>query len=496
MHPLSRGFSAVPPTLFLPSRSSWQALYEKSWELALRNVADPKKEGWRAHLTCMPGVDYVWQWDTCFMSLFARYGNGYVPNMECLDNLYRLQREDGFIAMAYCISTDQPAYGKRVNPPLYAWVEWSYFSLSGDDSRFSKVLPILVSFFDWLKANRTRTSGLYWFEDAGSSGMDNAPRSGYESAALDGSDICHIDLIAQQAMSAEFIARMSRRIGNEMLAQRMDREWADIKNLVDSYHWHEKTGFYYDLFGRTKPEERHNFVNHKTIAAFWPMIAGLCSPAQSARLVEHLLNPEEFWTEHPIASLSKDDINYDPKGGYWLGAVWAPTNYMVAKGLQRYGYHDIAGEVACRHIDAMAKVLTAPQDPGVWECYAPEGLAPSTNGYDSLCRPDFVGWSGLGPIAMLIEDVMGYEFDAANNTITLHHLQNPLENYQLENLPFNGGAVCFVVRSDVLEMSRLEVCTDRPFLLRLAGADGAFSEHEIGEGRQEIALPTISKGEL
>jgi hypothetical protein len=46
----------------------------------------------------------------------------------------------------------------------------------------------------------------------------------------------------------------------------------------------------------------------------------------------------------------------------------------------------------------------------IWECYAPDAQSPATrwdNTYYS--RQDFVGWSGLGPIALLIEDILGFQ---------------------------------------------------------------------------------------
>lgn len=482
--------AALPPKLTLESKPHWKSLYQKTWELAKINVATPDKPGWKPHMTCMPGFDYVWGWDSCFMTLFSRYGNKFVPTMECLDNLYRLQREDGFIGMAYRISTDQLVYGERVNPPLFSWAEISYWRLIGDDSRLATVLPVLVRQFDWMKANRRRNSGLYWFEDAASSGMDNSPRSGYEARHLCGSDVCYVDFAAQQALSAECLALMARHIGDEATALRMEQEYTDLKKLINQYHWDEKSGFYYDLFARSKPEERHNFVNHKTVAGFWPLLAGICSTEQCERLVEHLLDPELFWTSHPVASLTKDDPNYDPKGGYWLGGVWAPTNYMIAKALHRYGRYDVAHKLATAHIDAMAEILAGSTNPGVWECYAPEGLRPGTNGFDRLARPNFVGWSGLGPVAMLIEDVFGLDFDASKNEITWRLSEDEVGDYQVDDVPFNGGQFSFgyVDGDDAV----LQINATQSFTLNVWREGELVTSVEVPVGSSQVLL----KGEL
>jgi glycogen debranching enzyme len=438
------------------AHSDWIDLFESSWRIAAANVEQPAFPGWEPQMCCMPGTGIIWLWDSCFMTFFARYGNGTVPVMNNLDNLYRLQREDGFIGMAYEFESEALAYGERVNPPLPAWAELSYWRFSGDDARARNVLPRLVRFFDWIKANRRRKTGLYWFEDSGSTGMDNSPRSGYFSEHLNGSDICHVDLAAQQALAAECIATLARHLGEITLADRFVEEHREIVNLLNRFHWDAKTGFYYDVFNRDTPTDRHNFVNHKTVASFWPLLAGCCSPEQKEGLLRHLLNPEEFWTKHAVASLSKDDPNFDPAGAYWLGGVWAPANYMIAKALKRQGHPELARKLAVQHLEAMSSVYRSSQYSGIWECYAPESFLPATKKPwmdvaggtpfaltpETVVEANFVGWSGLGPIAMLIEDVFGFDFDAPRNRITWDIRTSG--RHGIENLLFNGGRVTLI----------------------------------------------------
>ncbi|MCG3148629.1 MAG: hypothetical protein PCFJNLEI_02074 [Verrucomicrobiae bacterium] len=437
------------PKIVCDAQPDWLRLTELAWRIAAAQVEQPPLPGWKPQMCCMPGTGIIWMWDSCFMTLFARYGAGVVPVMNNLDNLYRLQRDDGLIGMAYETGSEQLAYGERINPPLLAWAEVNYWRLTGDDSRLSQVMPKLVRFFDWIKTNRRRPSGLYWFEDSGSSGMDNSPRSGYFAEKLNGSDVCHVDLAAQQALAAECIATLARHLGDVALAARFEQEYREIATVVQLYHWNKATGFFYDVFNRDDPAARHNHLNHKTVAGFWPLVAGICTADQVAALIKHLLNPAEFWTRHPVASLSKDDPNFDPGGGYWLGGVWPPMNYMIAKGLQRSGRADLARRVAVAHLAGMAAVHQSPPYTGIWEAYAPDFLQPATKkllisqdgslNSETIVRDDFVGWGGLGPIAMLLEDVLGFDFDAPRRRITWH-LQTD-GRHGVEGVRFNGGLV-------------------------------------------------------
>lgn len=54
----------------------------------------------------------------------------------------------------------------------------------------------------------------------------------------------------------------------------------------------------------------------------------------------------------------------------------------------------------------------------IWECYSAEAASPCTRWDDTYHgRQDFVGWSGLGPIALLIEQVLGFEIRGAENRV-------------------------------------------------------------------------------
>lgn len=444
-------------------------------------------------LTCLPGAwKTIWQWDSCFMSLFARYSNDLLPGMNNLDNIYLMQREDGYISMAYDLAKGRDAFGERINPPLLAWAEWEYFLVTGDASRFERVLPKLISYYDWIKANRRRENGLYWFEDSGSSGMDNSPRSGFDAQGLLGSDVCFIDLICQQALSAVNIAKIAGRLGRQDDEARFQAESTSLKDLANRHHWNERHGFYYDLFNRSYAKARLNCVNSKTVAAFWTILCDVADCHQVASLAEHILNPNEFWTQHPVPSLSKDDPNYDPQGNYWLGGVWAPTNYMLVNGLKKRGWQSLAKDIAMRHLDAMSKIYENENYRNIWEAYSPEHFRPATKEHaqEALVRSDFVGWSALGPIAMLIENIIGLTFNAAENSI-LWEIDS-IESHGMQNLKFNGATVSLMAErhSSPGAKRKLVVETSRELKLdiRMSLAVGKSHSATLEKGRHELLL--------
>jgi glycogen debranching enzyme len=444
-------FSKLPKPV-IPSRPDWLELYDFSWKKAAQNIRISRG---RRHMDAAwnPAVNYQWVWDTCFMVLYCRYGNGQYPGVESLDNFYEMQRADGYIGMTYDMTTGEEPWPNRINPPLFAWVEWEHYCATGDSSRFSRVIPHIEKLMEWIDANRRtephrrlaaydypeegrgesdHSYQLYYFEDCGSSGMDDSPRTPRNPEA--GRFFDWIDLSSQMVLSSRLLSRMHAMEGNTAKA----KEWQEIAkktgDLVNSELWCQSTRFYHD---RSHPS---NFVSCKTAAGFWPILAGICPQNRLEDLVAHLENREEFNRTIPVPTLSADDANFSHEGVYWLGGVWAPTNYMITRGLQCAGRGEVAHEIAVKYLNGMAWTYSQFSPHTIWECYSSEAFTPGKAAYTSKwVKPDFVGWSGIGPIAMLIENIIGIELNAPEKridwTIRL------TEEHGLRQLAIPGGHV-------------------------------------------------------
>lgn len=84
---------------------------------------------------------------------------------------------------------------------------------------------------------------------------------------------------------------------------------------------------------------------------------------------------------------------------------------MVLKGLEKVGKYRMAYEIAENHLRNVVEVF---RNTGtVWENYAPEKAVPG-----NPAKSDFVGWTGLTPIAVLFEYVFGIRADSRKNQIT------------------------------------------------------------------------------
>ena len=304
------------------------------------------------------------------------------------------------------------------NPPLFAWVEKEYFDFTGDKGRLNHLLNekrYLQKYFKWfarakagerfecspqrIYLNSIGDDGFTW--TGGASGMDNTPRGrdagGYHK-------VLWVDAISQQALSAHCIAAMEQALGNEDEARKWNAEYEALKKKINHLYWDERDGFYYDVTIADKQPCRV-----KTIASYWPLLAQVASREQARSMVRHLMNPEEFGGSYPTPSLARSDKDYHHQtGDYWRGGIWLPTTYMAIKAIEKYGYHEEADAIAEKVINQQLAAYRNMEPHTVWECYSPSGDAPSTE-HGRRVRPEFCGWSALGPIALFIENVLGFK---------------------------------------------------------------------------------------
>ena len=78
---------------------------------------------------------------------------------------------------------------------------------------------------------------------------------------------------------------------------------------------------------------------------------------------------------------------------------------MAIKAIEKYGYHEEADAIAEKVINQQLAAYRNIEPHTIWECYSPSGNTPSTE-HGRRARPEFCGWSALGPISLFIENVL------------------------------------------------------------------------------------------
>ena len=440
--------------------------YWQVWRLAFRNLRQPTPEnGFVANYIDTAFNDCLFMWDSAFILLFARYGRRAFDFQRTLDNLYARQHADGFICREIREADGQDCFERfdpaSTGPNVMPWTEWEYFELSGDRDRVRRVLPVLAAYHRWLREYRTWPDGTYWSSGWGC-GMDNQPRvpAGRPPAFSHG-HLSWIDACLQQALSARLLAAMARQVGREAEMADFAQEAERLAQVVNERMWDEASAFYYDR----RPDGSLSTV--KTIGAYWALLAGIVPPERLPRFIAHLADEREFRRPHRVPSLTADHPAYRADGGYWLGAVWAPTNYMVLRGLTRAGSDALAHEIAYNHLDNVVRVFH--ETGTVWENYAPESAAAG-----KPAKPDFVGWTGLPPVAVLFEYIFGLRPDVPHARLLWD--VRLLEEHGVRQYPFGSDGLLDLhceARASALDRPVIRATSTEPLELEVRWAGGA-----------------------
>jgi hypothetical protein len=474
--PLDR--HALPEPVF-DENPEWIDFYWRAWELAWGHVVE--KEGAPASPYIDEAFDpnIIWIWDTCFMVHFCKYAPDRFPGIQSFDNFYA-PLHDGAESS---LSIQHPD-----NPPLFAWIEAEYLRLTGDTVRIERILgdrEYLQKHFEFIENARFRAevpgaicpmfterepNGYRW--NGVASGMDNTPR-GREKYE----DILWFDLLAQQALAAKHISSLARTIGRSDIADGFDQRYGALKDLANRYYWNEEDGIYYDI-RRDDPEVQ---VKVKTPAAYWGLLAGFCDEGKAARLAELAEDSERgFGGEAPWPSVTRDDPDFHADGYYWQGGVWLPMAYMATCALREAGHAEVGDRLAERLLSHMFRTWKEFDPHTIWEAYNPTKPEPSTDKAEfegQHVRPDFCGWSALGPISLFIESVLGFgKIDALKNEV--HWTLRRDTRHGIRRLRFGD-----VVTDLIFENGTCEVQSNAPYTLVVKGRAIA-----VREGEQSFSL--------
>ncbi|WP_419859271.1 amylo-alpha-1,6-glucosidase [Candidatus Palauibacter irciniicola] len=288
-------------------------------------------------------------WDVLLAGLESRYPNGNVPNWRSRlgGTPDRSQPPVGsFAALKLHLACPDADALAAAWPGLRAWNDWWVADKDGRPRR-EGLTPGLLAWGSDTALVPERDRLPEWEVAAGGhqraaweSGQDDLPL--WEEAEWDPERevlaMSAVDLCSYRALDLECLARIARILGDEPEADRLEAERRRLVATMNRVLWSEAAGLYLDeLPGGHSPR----------VAAsnFLPLIAGVPSARRARRMVSMLRDPARFRGEWMLPTISRDDPAFEDQQ-YWRGSIWPPMNYLVLQGLRRYGFDELASELA------------------------------------------------------------------------------------------------------------------------------------------------------
>jgi hypothetical protein len=163
----------------------------------------------------------------------------------------------------------------------------------------------------------------------------------------------NLTMIGQNSLyvaACRSMAVVAKKLGKDADLSWLKSEADRVAELIKAKLFCKEKGYYQNRFFNGE------FSEVKTMTLFYPLLAEICDEETKARLKEILLDPEQFWGEYVIPTVSRDDPAYCAKpewdskgvwkGNYWRGYIWAPTNYISYLSIRHAGWNKTAAEFA------------------------------------------------------------------------------------------------------------------------------------------------------
>ena len=469
------------------------ALYDRAFEIAHDHVKEIKGMPQSPYMDEGFCDTQIWIWDTCFMSLFCKFAPEVFPGVESFRNFYDVMYHGKELPSVipteyepfWTKATPGVPYGIQVhiadNPPLFAFAEYENALMHGNAAYVKELLyekQSLQRHYNWIESlgDRIRLPGVFlptyltheacgYTWEGGSSGMDNTPRgrktAPAEKERPNNPDMLWVDALCQQALSARCISKLFALVKDTEGAAEWNARYEEKKELLNRLYWDDKDCFYYDI-----DRNDHNFYKVMTVASYWALTAEAATKERAAAMAAHVEDPQTMGGDVPLLSLAKNDPDFSESGRYWRGALWLPTAYAALKGLASYGFHKQAQHAAHKILRHMLNTYLNYEPHTIWECYSPTTCTPATTTKGSgVVRPDFCGWSALGPISIYIEFVLG--FHTVNAFTRTVEWEKPTEfsgEIGIRNLRFGDVVTDIVASGNVCH-----VTANAPYLLKING---------------------------
>ena len=275
----------------------------------------------------------MWLWDSVFHAIGLRHMDLELAK-ESLSAVLESQLDDGLIPHM----TSPLQHSNITQPPILAFGVRILTEERMDEEFVRRSYPRLKRYLEWIMAHRdTDGAGLMEWDiegnphcRSGESGMDNSPR--FDGATkLDAPDFN-----AFLSLECECMAEFAERLSLEEEAEKWKRHHNRLNVQMNERLWNESERIYMDrdiLTGR--------LTGIAASSGFLPLICGAPSQAQAEKMLANLNDPETFATPFRVPSISRKCSAFYQKD-MWRGPVWININWLIAFGLERYGWKEEA----------------------------------------------------------------------------------------------------------------------------------------------------------
>ena len=348
-------------------------------------------------------------------------------------------------------------YGSIDSTSLFVMLAGAYYDRTADRELLTSLWPNVDLALTWMDTYGDRDGdGFVEYSRYSSSGLvqqgwkDSNDSVFHADGTLAEPPIALCEVQGYVYAAKKAAARMAAALENYDRADALEGQARDLKERFEDAFWCDDLGTYaLALDGRKRPcKVRTSNPGH----CLW---ARLVAP-ERARIVGRSLLADDFFNGWGVRTVASREARYNPLS-YHNGSVWPHDNAVVALGLSRYGFKDLAAKILLAFLDVSA-VLDLHRLPELF-CGLERRAGEGPTLYPVACAPQ--AWAAAA-IYMLLESVLGISVSAVRNQLRFDqpYLPEAIPELRISNLQVGSAAVDLLlerekdaVRIDVLRKS-------------------------------------------
>ena len=346
-------------------------------------------------------------------------------------------------------------YGSVDATPLFLTLAAAYYERTGDLEFIRALWPHIQAALDWID-NYGDPDGDSFVEYArhSSGGLvqqgwkDSNDSVFHANGSLAEAPIALCEVQGYVFAAKRAAALMAAALGRSEQASALEFQALSLQAKFEESFWCNDLGTYaIALDGRKRQ------CQVRTSNAGHCLYTGIASP-ERARLVAQSLLGQDLFSGWGVRTVGSKEVRYNPIS-YHNGSVWPHDNALIASGLSRYGFKDLASRILSGLLDVSVLVDLHRLPELFCGLHRRAGDGPTL--YPVACSPQ--AWAA-GSVFMLLEACLGISIDGRRRQIVFDspYLPDNVNQFWIKGLDLVGSRVDLFLerRNDTVRVHVLE----------------------------------------
>ena len=334
-------------------------------------------------------------------------------------------------------------YGTVDATPLYVVLAHAYYERTGDRDLIEQLWPHVQAALDWIdNYGDVDGDGFVEYARHGSKGLVQQGWKDSNDSVFhaDGSiadppiALCEVQGYTYAAKIAG--ARLAALLGEPDRAKTLQAQAHLLSlNFENAFWCPELSTYALALDGKKQPcRVRASNAGHC-------LYSGIASKDHAALVAQTLLGKDSF-TGWGVRTVAHGEARYNPLS-YHNGSVWPHDNGIIASGLAKYGFKQLAGQILLGLLDTSSLVDLHRLPELFCGLERRHGEGPTL--YPVACSPQ--AWAA-GAVFMMVEACLGITVDGVNRRVSFDHpcLPQGIPQLSIRGLTLGNSSVDFLFK--------------------------------------------------